>query len=120
MLTDKLLKSLPTKEMIRCEVTGKLIPIEDCEVIVIKIIKDKNADLSNYNPFNVPSSNPLGPIRRDDPQMIREQPIVTKDKEIEITPEMVKRYKKSIIPPAFASTMIPPDMPGAATESRHI
>ncbi len=37
--------------MVRCEVTGKLFPANECEVVIIKIIKSKAADINQYNLF---------------------------------------------------------------------
>lgn len=67
MISDKTIKSLPKKEMIRCEVSGKLVPADECEVIVIKIIKHKDVSLNGYSPFSPTktvseeNSNPLIP-----------------------------------------------------------
>ena len=51
MLNDKTIKQMNKVEMVRCEVTGKLYPANECEVVVIKIIKWKDADINNYNTF---------------------------------------------------------------------
>lgn len=51
MLNDKTIKSMPKVEMVRCEVTGKLFPATECEVVIIKIIKSKGANINNYTPF---------------------------------------------------------------------
>lgn len=40
-----------TVQMVRCEVTGKLYPADECEVVTVKIVKWKNADINNYQMF---------------------------------------------------------------------
>ena len=51
MVNDKVIKSMPKVEMVRCEVTGKLYPASECEVVIIKIIKHRDADMNHYNPI---------------------------------------------------------------------
>jgi hypothetical protein len=61
MIDDKTMKAMPKVEMVRCEVTGKLFPATECEVVIIKIIKSKSADINSYSPF-VGATNSVGKI----------------------------------------------------------
>ena len=51
-MIDKLPK-MNRIEMVRCEVTGKLFPASECEIVIIKIIKSKASNINSYNPLPV-------------------------------------------------------------------
>ena len=38
-------------EMVRSDVSGKLLKSDECEVIIIKIINGKDEDINSYSPF---------------------------------------------------------------------
>lgn len=38
-------------EMVRSDVSGKLFPASECELVIIKIVKAKSEDVNGYNPF---------------------------------------------------------------------
>lgn len=56
-MSKELKVSLKAVKMVRCEVTGKLYPASECEVVVIKIVKWKNADINDINPFSSRTNN---------------------------------------------------------------
>jgi hypothetical protein len=49
-MIDKLPK-MNKVEMVRSDVSGKLFKSDECEIIIIKIIKGKNEDINSYSPF---------------------------------------------------------------------
>lgn len=104
MLDDKTLKSMPKVEMVRCELTGKLYPASECEVIVIKIVKWKNADINSYNPFpsktnDAPKESVFVPKTDNMPLNL---PSITANPTVE-SPEFNKMMhrKLSAIPPSM-------------------
>ena len=48
-------------EMVRSDISGKLFPVSDCEVVIVKIIKGKKEDINAYSPFN----STKGPVTED-------------------------------------------------------
>jgi hypothetical protein len=38
-------------EMVRSDVSGKLFPMDECEMVIIRIVKGKNEDINEYNPI---------------------------------------------------------------------
>ena len=38
-------------EMVRSDISGKLFPVSECEIVVIKIVKAKNEDINSYSPL---------------------------------------------------------------------
>lgn len=116
MLTDKQLKQLPTKEMIRCEVTGELVPIEDCEVIVIKIIKSKSSSLSGFNPFGSRMTYPQD-VKKDERSTVKIEKDPTALTIEELTPAPRPR---SVIPAGVLAAMREPGTPGEAVENRRV
>lgn len=95
---DKTLKGIPIIEMVRCEVTGKLFPASECEVVVIKIIKSKNADINTYSPI---MTHTTGLVQTD--MITKEVVQTTSMNELEAfksTPEFNKAMQKklSVIP----------------------
>lgn len=106
MIDPDLIKNLPQREMVRCEISGKLVPIEDCEVVVIRIMKAKDVDIQSYNPF---------------PK--REETVLYKEPHREVTEAVPtspnQLPKKNLIPKGILAVMTPHDIPGAAQETRH-
>ncbi len=91
-------KNIPEVEMVRCEVTGKLYPASECEIVVIKIVKSKQADINSYNPFNNSSA------RQEEKVVVVDNGKPVTDVKVDTSsPEFSKamHIKRSVIPPAM-------------------
>lgn len=96
--------NIPTVEMIKCEGCNGYHPLEDCEVVVIRVIKGKacpmpSAAEKTQAPF-VPRVEPMN--AREDAPLPPPQDV----------PKRPAPPRKNIIPPAMAAMMIPPTHPG--------
>lgn len=94
----KELKGMKIKEMMKCDGCGQYHPVEDCEVVVVKMIKGKGCSLE------------ANPLRNIETEVVYEKPIgkvvKTVDAQEEITPEQREKIKAVIkkrqaVPPAF-------------------
>lgn len=109
MLTEKVIKSMPKVEMVRCEVTGKLFPVNECEVVVIKIIKSKDSDINNYTLFKEEPVFKNSPVKYKEERTEPAAPAVPGAG----TPEYEKSVHTahSIIPPQFRDLFSDPSKP---------
>ena len=89
-------------EMVRSDVSGKLFPASDCEMVIIKIVKGKTEDINEYNPFSNTKVN------------IEERPVLKREELA--TPVVEKPSIPNIDSPEFKAAMqrrnsaIPPAM----------
>lgn len=100
---------IPTVEMAKCEGCGEYHPVEECEIVVIRIVKGKKCSL----PSNkiAPSRQFRSNIDDRDAQLVeRKEPITVFKEELPVAPVTVIP-KKNIIPPAIASMMLDPGDP---------
>jgi hypothetical protein len=91
--------------MIRCEACGELHKEEDCEIVIVKIIKGKECTLRSSNK----SENLVSSLQTNTPAIGESSTIYPKDKEVPVQP------KRKVIPPGFASMMYPD---GSETKSK--
>src|ERR1035437_1493405 len=92
MSAKNLLKGLEAKEMLRCDGCGGYHPVDECEVVVLRLVKGKNCELNTSRPTE--TTKPFGDITTE----TLPNPVATET----ILP------KKNIIPPAVMSMMYPP------------
>lgn len=137
-----LTKGLETKQMMKCEGCGQYHPIEDCEVVIIKIIKGKQCGMPRENrddspiksdprPEIVPDFSPketntvfMKPIRTvdvmDQVTPDNENPVFRGVKQIidgeEIVRVLPEHKVKSIVPPGISGMMIDPSNPDFETK----
>ncbi len=108
-MTHGEIDNLPVRELVPCQGCGGYHSPEECEVIVIKIIKGKNCPL--------PSSGGL----RTEPASIRdrviEKPLPEQAALKEAAPVAPAKVvpRKNIIPQGISSMMIPPTSPNFET-----
>lgn len=103
---------IPTVEMAKCEGCGEYHPVEECEIVVIRIVKGKGCSL----PSNKIKSDPRPAFRSNvddrDAEHINERPgPVTVFKEEAPAQPVTVIPKKNIIPPAIAAMMLDPGDP---------
>lgn len=98
--------------MVRCQVTGKIVPASECEYIVIKILKHKDADLNGFNPFNGTTVA--------EPNKLFSEAIVEPNKSIQVpdgavllTKEEMQPAPKPFMPPGIVALMREPGTVGA-------
>lgn len=87
-------------EMVRSDISGKLFPADECEMVVIKIIKAKFEDINGYNPIvnNLPRFPQEGDRIPSVPSVPLTPPLLDP-----ASPEYNKiiHRKQSIIPPSM-------------------
>lgn len=104
--------TIPTKEMVRCQVTGKIVPVAECEYVVIKILKHKDADLNNFNLFNAATAT-------ETPKLFTQsrtaplKDIVVPDDAVLLTKEEMLPAPKPQFPAHILALMKEPGMQGA-------
>jgi hypothetical protein len=109
---DKEIRGLQTKEMMKCEGCGEYHPVEDCEVVIIKMIKGKNCSMTAPIRREVAPFREIAPVS---PAAAPVAPIVAQEKEFEFpapSPNQPQKPRRKIIPPGIASMMIGPEHPG--------
>jgi hypothetical protein len=120
------LNRLEKKSVLLCEACGGYHPEDDCEIILVKIIKGKKCDLNmtkENTQFNtlkqrttpqsvIPTNMQTTHAKKQD-EIIDEIPVTTQ-----------KPVIKSVIPPGVAGVLIPPGHPQfdrlGAKESRRV
>jgi hypothetical protein len=115
MITNKDLKNMPTKEMIKCDGCDRYHPLEECEVVIIRMIKGKNCELKSEQPRTTETVDaPV--VDRVVATVIPtvNTPVVPSSEGYHIPPreveEMIKK-RKNIIPSGIASMMLSPADP---------
>lgn len=107
-------KNMETKEMAKCEGCGEYHPIEDCEVVTIRIVKGKHCDLKPqekvvYRDAVTPAITTVS----IEQQKVENNPV----------PQDAKP-RRNIMPPGVMGLMIPPTHPMheqyGAKETRHV
>jgi hypothetical protein len=105
MTPEKTLKSLPSSEMVLCQSCGQYHKIEDCEVVVIKMIKGKHCEMKPTAPATIPMFGMVETKPEEPKQEVVKQPpepVVTREPGIKT---------RTIVPPGLAAMMIPPSHP---------
>lgn len=100
----KQFKGMDTKEMIKCEGCGEYHPLEECEIVIIKIIKGKNCVMPSQAKQVVYRDTPIVPSG----QVVTPTPVTVVSNDQPVVPQKPRR---NIIPPQVASMMLPPDHP---------
>lgn len=118
---------IPTVEMAKCEGCGEYHPVEECEIVVIRIVKGKNCSL--------PSNRVVEPRRLQvDAQRVASESHASRmqvasesqfeSKVEEPAQPVTVAPKRTIIPPGFASMMLDPGHPNfeshGAKETRRV
>ena len=136
MSVEKELKKLPTSELYKCEGCGSYHPLSECEVVIIRMIKGKDCELTpirtiikdSFNLIDKPDdrgfvnkevSNGQGGIMVE-----RTEPVVKKLPSGEISDpdgvgrhippaemEEINKKKHSIVPSAFRGLLVDPGQP---------
>lgn len=108
-----LTKNMEATEMVRCQVTGKLYPVSECEVVVVRIVKAKEADINSLPIFgDLPrprAESPI-PMRADPAPAAVDRPIPANVIEVPKNPAPIAP-RKNIVPPHMLGVMIPQDHP---------
>ena len=108
-MSDKLPK-MNKVEMVRSDISGQFFPSDECEIVVIKLIKHKEEKMTAYNPF---SSDRPANIKTD---VVENGKPITDVKGVDTSsPEFAKlmHTKRSIIPPAMKDIFSkPPELLG--------
>lgn len=116
-----------TREMVRCEGCGELHYADECETIIIKVVKGKNCAIKSALPSR-PAPHPYtasdGDLR--DPNIVNvphERTVAIPAVVADVQP-VPQRPKKNIVPPHMLSMMIPQDHPNfealGAKETRRV
>ncbi len=132
------MSDIPTREMVQCQVTGRIVPVDECEYIVIRILKHKDASMDNFNPLGSTKVSPVFKPRSEgsidtieNRQRLEDKPtvpaielpdgvdpknaVVLTAEEMAPTPKM-----RSVIPPGILAVMRPANTPGSAQEVRNV
>ena len=122
MNIKKDLKGMDVKEMIRCEGCGEYHSMEECEVVIIKIIKGKNCQLKPQGQTVVreivreraqATNAVVDPANIDDRAIPPPQDV----------PVQTAKPRRQVVPPQILSMMVPTDHPNfeqfGAKETRH-
>ena len=140
-MSKELIKGMPSKQVYKCEGCGEYHDAEDCEVVVIKVIKGKNCKIGAVfqKPVTVPYDNGVLPLFPNNNIRENMMPVEKKDvtpldllakefpdgrpayetKKIENAGELEKAHARmAVIPPHLRGVFMPADSPGAATEQR--
>lgn len=92
---------METKEMIKCEGCGQYHPIEDCEVVIIKIIKGKQCAMPAQGQTVIKEVvREVAPVEQTGRVVVETIPI-----------DQSPKPRKNIVPPGIAAMMLPPDHP---------
>ena len=122
MSVNQTIKGLPTTEMFFCEACKNYHPIDDCEVVIIRMIKGKNCSMGkpveNFTrDLPVPEAQIIPVVKK----VVDNIPLKVDDDGVgyHIPPkemEKINAQRKSIIPPGLASMMVGPDDPNFETK----
>jgi hypothetical protein len=108
---------IPTVEMAKCEGCGQYHPVEECEIVVIRMVKGKNC------PINQPQKQVFTDVvrERDHTPTLP----VMRDVVDTLPPSPPQQKRRSIVPRDILSMMVDPNDPKhasvahlAATETR--
>ncbi len=134
----ELIKGMKSKQVYKCEGCGEYHDADECEVVIIKVIKGKNCKLGEIlkKPVHIPYDNGILPIFpkhdiRENMMPVEKTPLdilkaefpegrpAYESKKIETASEMEKAAARAaVIPPHLRGVFTPADTPGAAVESR--
>ncbi len=89
---------IPKRQMVKCEACGQLHDIDDCEEIIIRMVKGKNCVVTN--------NNVVTPAVWTQPAA---QDITVVNDTSSLQQGVAK--KKTVIPPSLLGVMIPTDDP---------
>lgn len=117
------MSEMPTREMIKCEGCGDYHSLDECETVIIRIVKGKNCELKSPGrsvgqDFKMPGATVVVPQKED---------VIVPNNNVEVaqsTVPVVPQKIKNIVPPAIASMMLDPGSPGfdtyGAKETRRV
>ncbi len=137
-MSKELIKGMPSKQVYKCEGCNEYHDADDCEVVVIKVIKGKNCRIGAVfqKPVGIPFGNDLLSIIpkkdiRENMMPVDKTPLdILKNefpdgkpayevKKIESSEEMQKAAARmAVIPPHLRGVFAPADTPGSAIEQR--
>lgn len=132
MKPDKSMKGIRVKNMLKCDACGEYHPVEDCEVVVIKLVKGKDCKLTPIKPFSGETNIKMPDYdfrdqHRADLSSPKEKVEPAPVDGIHLTEAEVKENlakRSSLVPPAFSGVMIPPGHPSfernGAKETRRV
>lgn len=108
---------IQTVEMVRCEVTGKIVPALECEYVVIKILKHRDADINDvfspvvpgrhesYSDANIFAPRATAQTKVPEVKVPEGAVLLTQD-------ELVRDRPKIVPPKHMQAFMTPNDTPG--------
>jgi hypothetical protein len=111
MTPKKQLAGMKTKEMIKCDACDQYHPVEDCEVVIIKMIKGKDCELrpvSSSSSYSFDKRSIISNDTKVEPRVhLSEQEQLIEDMKNAAT----AKPRPVIIPREFQGMNIPPDDP---------
>lgn len=135
-MSKNLTKGLPTKEMMKCEGCGEYHPVEDCEVVVIKVVKGKDCKLPSTNhpmsrgqesiedSYTIEDAKEIGVLKEEVKPVPKPKPGQEARYVVEDQPVKVQGKRPAPLPPGFAGVFIPnghPDFDSkGAKETRRV
>ena len=100
---------MPIKEMIKCEGCGQYHSLEECETVIIRIVKGKHCNLSAQPLQNSSHQNSSGGSAGTDGVVFHSIKPLDVAPEV-VTPVIVPKAK-NVIPPGIMSMMMDPGHP---------